>query len=56
MLSILTEPMTITGIWEKAKHNSEIGTFARFILTLDFLYAISAVDMVEGLIVRNEQP
>jgi hypothetical protein len=56
VLSILTESMTITGIWEKVKHASEVGTYARFVLTLDFLYAISAIDMVDGLIVRNEQP
>lgn len=56
VLSILAEPMTTTGIWEKVKHASEIGTYGRFVLTLDFLYAISAIDMVDGLIVRKEQP
>jgi hypothetical protein len=55
VLSILSEPMTPTGIWEKAKHAAEIGTYGRFLLTLDFLYAIRAIDLADGLIVRNER-
>lgn len=56
VLSILTEPMTPTGIWEKTKHASEIGTYGRFLLTLDFLYAMRAIELADGLIVRNEHP
>ena len=56
VLSILTEPMTPTGIWEKAKHASEIGSYGRFLLALDFLYAIRAIEMADGLIDRNERP
>lgn len=48
--------MTPTGIWEKTKHAAEIGTYGRFLLTLDFLYAIRAIELADGLIVRNEQP
>jgi len=56
MLPILFEPMTMTGIWERVKHAPEIGTYGRFVLTLDFLYAIGAIDMVEGLISRKKIP
>ncbi|MFZ1548772.1 MAG: ABC-three component system middle component 6 [Candidatus Nitrotoga sp.] len=56
MLPILFEPMTTTGIWERIKHAPEIGTYGRFVLTLDFLYAIGAIDMVEGLISRKKTP
>lgn len=54
VLSLLSEPMTTTGIWERVKHAPEIGTYSRFVLTLDFLYAMGAIDMAEGLIIRME--
>jgi len=56
VLPMLSEPMATTGIWERVKHAPEIGTYSRFVLTLDFLYAIGAIDMVEGLIIRMETP
>lgn len=52
LLSIMIEPMTITGIWEKVKHTSKIETYGRLVLTLDFLYAIGAIDLVDSLIVK----
>jgi hypothetical protein len=55
VLRILVEPMTITGIWEQVKHAPEIGAYGRFVLTLDFLYAIGSIDMEEGLVVRKEK-
>ena len=56
VLPLLAEPMTATGIWEKVKNAPEISGYGRFILILDFLYAIGAVDMVNGLIVRKTNP
>jgi hypothetical protein len=46
------EPKTTTGLWEQIKNAPQIGGYSRFILTLDFLYAIGAVDIVNGLLVR----
>ena len=54
VLPILAEPITTTGIWDRVKHAPEIGTYGQFVLTLDFLYAIGVIDMVEGLNVRKE--
>lgn len=53
LLGRLVKPMTTTGLWEASKHDGEIRTYARFILTLDFLYAIGALDFDDGLLVRN---
>lgn len=55
MLSVLTEPSTTTGLWERVKYASEIESYGRFVLTLDFLYAINTIDLVDGLIVRKQQ-
>ena len=54
MLQHLDTPVTPTGIWERVKRAPEVGTYGRFVLVLDFLYAIRAIDLVDGLIVRNE--
>jgi hypothetical protein len=53
VLRQLENPMTPTASWEKAKCAPEVGTFGRFILVLDFLYAIGAIDYVGGLIVKS---
>jgi len=55
LLSAMGEPATTTGLWERLKHASEIESYGRFVLTLDFLYAINAVDLIDGLIVRRWQ-
>ena len=49
--------MSVPTRWRRQVKNApEIGGYGRFILTLDFLYAIGAVDMVNGLIVRKTNP
>jgi hypothetical protein len=50
----LEEPLTPTAIWDRAKHAPAIGTYGRFVLTLDFLYAVGAIDMLDGLVVKRE--
>jgi hypothetical protein len=56
LLLFLKAPLTPTAVWERAKNATEIGTYSRFVLTLDFLYAVGAIDMVDGLIVKRELP
>ena len=54
ILSLLEAPSTMTAVWERAKNTPEIRTYGRFILLLDFLYALSAIDLADGLIVKRE--
>lgn len=56
LLSLLKAPLTPTAIWDRAKSAPEIGTYGRFVLALDFLFAVGAVDLVDGLIVKRELP
>jgi len=56
LLLLLDAPLTPTAIWDRAKHAPEIGTYVRFVLVLDFLYSIGAIDMLDGLIVKRELP
>jgi hypothetical protein len=56
VLPELKTPMTVTGIWERVKETPEIGSYGRFLLTLDFLYAIGVIELADGLIARREAP
>lgn len=52
ILRHLDSPQTLTAIWERVRGLPEIGVYWRFILALDFLFAIGVVDQADGLIVR----
>jgi len=49
----LEQPHTITSLWELVYDRPEIEYYWRFILILDFLYTIGAIDMVDRMIVRK---
>jgi hypothetical protein len=53
VLKHLTVPTTVTGLWDKIRSLPEIGTYKRFILTLDLLFTINAIDYAEGIIQRR---
>jgi hypothetical protein len=52
MLAHLREPMTVSGLWECLRTESNVGTFERFVLASNLLYLIGAIDIKDGLIVR----
>jgi hypothetical protein len=56
LLAHIDGPLTTTGLWERAKEASGIESYGRFVLTLDFLFAVGAIDLVDGLIVKRELP
>lgn len=55
ILRRLPAPQTITALWDRVRVEPEIGTYERFVLALDFLFVIGALDFQEGLI-RRSQP
>jgi hypothetical protein len=48
----LDSPMTVSGLWERTKVESNVGTFERFVLAADLLFIIGAVELRDGLLVR----
>lgn len=52
IVKLLDEPKTITALWEKSKQNDCFSGFDKFILSMDFLYMINAIEMVDGMIRR----
>lgn len=44
ILQNLNRPQQVSTLWEKLREFPEVGTFERFILALDFLYTIGAIE------------
>lgn len=52
LLSEITEPQTISLLWDKVKNHEGIVSFEKFLLTLDYLYMINSIVLKDGMIVR----
>ena len=50
VLKYLERPQTVTSLWEKLRNEQVVGTFERFVLALDLLYIIGAVNLSQGMI------
>jgi hypothetical protein len=48
----LYEPRTVTSLWDAVSKVPEVATFERFVLALDLLYMLGAVEIEEGLLRR----
>ena len=53
LLSHLSEQLTVSSLWERVKGNSSIATYERFILALDLLFSLGAIELERGLIRRQ---
>ncbi len=51
----LNHPRTVTSLWSDLSQIPEVATFERFILVLDLLYMIGAVELEEGLLYKRQQ-
>lgn len=52
VLEELPVATTVTTLWTKARDSGHVRSFDQFCLTLSFLFAVGAVELREGLIVR----
>ena len=52
VLGQLETPSTVSALWDRVKSKPEIGSFRTFVLTLDYLYAIAAINYERGLLSR----
>ena len=55
LLEHLTVSTTISSLWEKVKNKPEVGSFGIFVLSLDYLYSIGAVDFEDGFLSRHRR-
>jgi hypothetical protein len=51
----LNRPRTVTSLWSDLSKVPEVATFERFVLVLDLLYTIGAIDIEEGLLCKRHQ-
>lgn len=54
LLTEITEPQTISSLWDKSKKYETLVSYEKFILSLDYLYAIYAITIKDGLIARGK--
>jgi len=55
ILAHLDSPQTATALWERVRVLPEIATYQRFVMVLDLLYALQAVEFADGLIARGKR-
>ena len=55
LLNELDTEQTVSRLWERVRTRDVVGTFDRFVLALDLLHALGAVETSEGLLVRARQ-
>ncbi|MBI5498476.1 MAG: hypothetical protein HY904_25970 [Deltaproteobacteria bacterium] len=53
LLSRVNRPITATSLWEQVRGLPEVGTYYRFVLALDLLFLIGAIDLNDGLLKRT---
>jgi hypothetical protein len=52
ILRRLDSPQTVTALWERVRTEPEVCVYWRFVLSLDFLFAIGILEFKDGLIAR----
>ncbi len=53
LLSHLTHPKTVSSLWEDVKGSSNpLIRYERFVLALDLLYLIGAIELKKGLLFK----
>ena len=55
VLRYLSSPQTPTALWDRVRHSPGVGVYGRFVLALDLLFAIGAIDSKDGLILRTKR-
>ena len=55
LLSQLHRPSTVSSLWESIKDSTNVASFEQFILGLDLLYLLGAIDWQNDRLVRVTQ-
>ena len=53
VLSHLERPASVSHLWESVRNNREVASFGNFVLSLDYLFAIGAIDYEHGQLSRS---
>jgi len=55
ILEKLSRPKTMSHLWSEVRENPIVNTYQRFVMCLDFLFIIGALDIVDGKIEKNRR-
>ena len=53
VLGYLDRPTNVSRLWESVKDEQGIASFHNFVLSLDYLFAVGAIDYERGLLSRS---
>lgn len=53
LLKELSRPLSVTELWDKVRTFKGVGSYQRFILALDMLYLLGAIELQTGLLSRK---
>ena len=53
LLEHLDSETTVSSLWEAVKSEQQVGSFRNFVLSLDYLYTIGAIDYEHGFLSRS---
>ena len=53
VLEHLERPTNVSRLWESVKDEQEVASFGNFVLSLDYLFAVGAIDYERGLLSRS---
>ncbi len=54
LLDVISEGQTVSQLWEQVRSDDRIGSYGRFVLALDLLYMVGALDVVDGELRRQQ--
>lgn len=55
LLKALDRPMTVSGLWDRIQTMGGVGSYQHFVLALDLLFLLGAVQQRSHLLVRSTQ-
>ena len=55
VLQKLNRPKTTSTLWSQVKHSDEIRSYERFLMAVDLLFILGAIELREGLLRRVKQ-
>ena len=53
VLKHLERPTNVSRLWEAIKDEQEVPSFGNFVLSLDYLFTVGAIDYERGLLSRS---
>lgn len=55
ILEYLDKPISVSSLWEQMRCLPATGSFERYCLSLDFLYALGTIEFHDGILRRAQQ-